>query len=58
MNNHGGKRKGAGRKPLSTPKKTITVKLDPDMIDRINVICRSRGVSQACLIAAWVNDTK
>jgi hypothetical protein len=52
---HGGKRKGSGRKPLTTPKKTVSVKLDHAEIDRLNEICRAEKRSQAKQILAWIN---
>ena len=51
----GGKRKGSGRKPLPTPKKTVSVKLDPAEIDKLNEICRTENRSQAKQISAWIN---
>ena len=53
---HGGKRKGAGRKPLPTAKKTVSVKLDPAEIDRLNEICAAKQISQAGQISAWINN--
>jgi hypothetical protein len=53
---HGGKRKGSGRKPLTTPKKTVSVKLDPAEIDKLNEVCRSKQLSQAGTISAWINN--
>ena len=53
---HGGKRKGAGRKPLTTPKKTVSVKLDPAEIDKLNAICAAKQISQAGQISAWINN--
>ena len=56
---HGGKRKGAGRKPLPTAKKTASVKLDPAEIDKLNAICKTKQLSQAGQISAWINtETK
>ena len=56
---HGGKRKGSGRKPLTTPKKTVSVKLDPAEIDKLNAICKTKQLSQAGQISAWINtETK
>ena len=56
---HGGKRKGAGRKPLTTPKKTVSVKLDPAEIDKLNAICAAKQISQAGQVSAWINtETK
>ena len=55
----GGKRKGSGRKPLPTPKKTVSVKLDPAEIDKLNAICKTKQLSQAGQISAWINtETK
>lgn len=54
----GGKRKGAGRKPRSSPAKTITVKLDAQDVERFKSICKSNGLSQAKQIKAWIKHKK
>lgn len=38
MSNHGGKRKGAGRKADPDAKKMITTKLSPDVIDYLATV--------------------
>lgn len=52
----GGKRKGAGRKPRSSPAKTITVQLDAQDVERFKAICKANGISQAKQIKAWINQ--
>lgn len=56
--NHGGKRKGAGRKPRSTPLEAITVKLEPDHARKFREICQAKRLSQAQQITEWIKRTK
>ena len=51
---HGGARKGAGRKPRATPRKAITVRLEPQDADALREICKRRGVSQAEWVATRI----
>ena len=52
----GGKRKGAGRKPLPLSEKAvaITVRVRPDIAARFAAWCTLRGVSQSRAFTAWV----
>jgi hypothetical protein len=50
----GGARKGAGRKPRITPRKSITVRLEPQDADRLRELCRSEELSQANWIAKQI----
>jgi predicted DNA-binding protein len=50
----GGKRKGAGRKPRSEPLKAVTVRLEPEAVDKLNALCKPTGLSQSKLIAKWI----
>jgi len=52
----GGKRKGAGRKPRSSPAKTITVQLDAQDVERFKAICKANGISQAKQIKDWIQQ--
>jgi hypothetical protein len=47
----GGARKGAGRKPRTIPRKSITVRLEPQDADRLRELCLSEEMSQANWIA-------
>ena len=53
---HGGARKGAGRPPRETPRKAVTVRLEPEHAERLKVICKAKGVSQAAQIMEWIEN--
>lgn len=55
---HGGKRKGAGRKPRAVPLTAITVRLEPEDAERFREICESRDLSQAGQITKWIKGTR
>jgi predicted HicB family RNase H-like nuclease len=48
----GGAREGAGRKARDTPRKAITVRLEPEDVARLRDLCKARGVSQA----DWITE--
>jgi predicted HicB family RNase H-like nuclease len=50
----GGARKGAGRKPRTIPRKSITVRLEPQDADRLRELCRAQELSQANWIAKQI----
>ena len=52
----GGKRKGAGRKPLPLDQRAvvITMRVRPAVAWQFSAWCAARGVSQAAAFAAWV----
>lgn len=52
---HGGKRKGAGRKPRESPLSTLSVKLEPEEMARFRAICKAQSKSQARMIGEWIN---
>jgi hypothetical protein len=56
----GGKRKGAGRKPLAPEKRSVgvTVRLRPEVASLFRVWCKSRGISQSEAFATWVNHLR
>jgi hypothetical protein len=54
----GGKRKGAGRKPRSTPLAAITVRIEPEHAKRFRSICKAKGLSQAKQITEWITKGK
>jgi len=33
--NHGGKREGAGRKPMNNPRQQVTFRLSPEIVEKI-----------------------
>ena len=48
--NRGGKREGAGRKPRSTPKKAVTVRLEPKTYEKFTKLRKAYGRSEASQI--------
>ena len=50
----GGARKGAGRKPRTIKRKSITVRLEPQDADRLRELCRAEELSQANWIAKQI----
>ena len=52
----GGKRTGAGRKPLPPDQRAvgITMRVRPDIAARFAAWCALRGVSQSRAFSAWV----
>jgi len=51
MNNHGGKRKGAGRKPSgNAPKKSLGVKVSHETKNTLLALKRETGHSQAAIV--------
>jgi len=52
----GGKRKGAGRKPLPPDQRAVgvTVRVRPSIAARFSAWCAAKGISQASAFAAWV----
>jgi len=48
---HGGKRKGAGRKPRAIPLKTFTLRVKPDIAQRFDDMCKLNGLSQSRMFA-------
>ncbi len=52
----GGKRKGAGRKPLAPDQRAVgvTVRLRPQVAARFRAWCKARGMSQSEAFYAYV----
>jgi hypothetical protein len=52
----GGKRKGAGRKPLPPDQRAVavTVRVRPAIAARFSAWCKLRGVSQSRAFSEWV----
>lgn len=55
--NHGGKRKGAGRKPRSFRKQAITVRVEPEIAELFREMCKETQRSQSQQFAAMVKPT-
>ncbi len=55
---HGGKRKGAGRKPRTPPLEAITVKLEPDHAEKFRAVCKAKGRSQSAQITEWIKRAR
>jgi len=55
---HGGKRKGAGRKPRSEPTEAITIRIEREYVERFRAICKSHGKSQAAQIVEWIKRAR
>jgi len=51
---HGGKRKGAGRKPRATKLEAFTIRLEPDHAKYFRYICQKNNRSQALQVAEWI----
>jgi predicted XRE-type DNA-binding protein len=52
----GGKRTGAGRKPLPSDQRSVavTVRLRPQVAARFRTWCKARGMSQSEAFSTWV----
>jgi hypothetical protein len=52
----GGKRTGAGRKPLPPDQRAVgvTVRLRPQVAARFRAWCKARGMSQSEAFSTWV----
>ena len=52
----GGKRKGAGRKPLPPDQRAVavTMRLRPQVAARFRAWCKARGMSQSEAFSTWV----
>jgi hypothetical protein len=50
----GGARPGSGRKPRQTPRKAITVRLEPQDAAKLKTICQTIGQSQAGWVAGKI----
>ena len=56
MKTRGGKRAGAGRKPRETPRKAVTIRLEPEDAAKFETICRANGRSQPEQLAFWIRQ--
>jgi hypothetical protein len=54
----GGKRKGAGRKPLAPEKRSVavTVRVRPDIAKRFRAWCKASGISQSNVFSTCVRN--
>lgn len=55
---HGGKRKGAGRKPRPYPLEAITVKVEPEHAEKFRAICKDKERSQSAQITEWIKKSR
>jgi len=55
---HGGKRKGAGRKPRATPLEAITVKIEPEHAEKFRKLCKAKKRSQSGQITEWIKRAR
>jgi hypothetical protein len=55
-NDCGGKRTGAGRKPLTPDQRAVgvTVRVRPEVAKRFRAWCKARGISQSEAFSTWV----
>jgi len=53
---HGGARKGSGRKPRPYPRETISVKMEPEVADAFRSLCDKHGLSQSKMMTKLVDD--
>ncbi len=51
---HGGKRAGAGRKPVEHPKRPLGVKVSKSTIDKVRRMAVDSGASQAKIVEAAI----
>ena len=60
MKPHGGKRDGAGRKPIQQSKKRITrsVNLERDAWDKLSAKATKEGISVSELVNRWAKRIK
>jgi len=58
MSGHGGKRKGAGRKPRLEPRKAVTVRLEPEHAENFRKLCEAKERSQAEQITEWIKRAR
>ena len=50
----GGIRPGAGRPPRETPRKPVSMRVEPEILDRFKAICKDADLSQSELFSRWV----
>ena len=55
---HGGKREGAGRKSRSTPLRAITIRVNIEIAEKLNAICKAKDRSQAAQVTEWVKRAR
>lgn len=55
---HGGKRKGAGRKPRLSPLEAFTVKVEPEHAEKFRAICKAKERSQSAQITEWIKKSR
>jgi hypothetical protein len=55
---HGGKREGAGRKPRPVAREAVTVRLEPELVEKFRKLCTAKGRSQAEQITEWIKRAR
>jgi len=55
---HGGKREGAGRPVREIPRVAVTVRLEPEEVERLKRIAEAKGRSVAGQIAEWIRRAR
>jgi len=50
----GGKREGAGRKPRAVPWATLSLKIEPELLDAWNARKKAHGISGPALLAKFL----
>lgn len=55
---HGGKRKGAGRKPRSKAREALTVRIEPEHAEKFRKLCTDKERSQAEQITEWIKRAR
>lgn len=54
----GGKRQGAGRKPRSVPRETLTIRIEPEHAEKFRAICKARGNSQSEQLTEFIKRAR
>jgi len=54
----GGAGRGQGRKPRSTPRTTISVKIEPEHAEKFRAICKARGNSQSEQLTEFIKRAR
>ena len=55
---HGGKRKGAGRKPRSEPREAINLRVEPETAEKFKRLCDRNDRSQSAQFTEMVKRAR
>ena len=58
MPNHGGSRKGAGRKARSVPREALTIRVEPEIVEKFKRLCEAKKRSQSEQLTEWVKRSR